>query len=434
MFEFKLPDIGEGVTEGEIVKWLVQEGETVKEDQPLVEVMTDKATVEIASPKTGTIKKIMAQEGEIIKVGGVLVQIKEKALGADVLPLTPKKEKEEDRPLFSASPVPTPSTAQASATVPPPAMGSPTMGRVLASPATRRLAREMGVDLTQVKGTGPSGRVTKEDVMSMNVGATQAGAPQVAAPLRSPVPTQKPEAPRHIPAGGEERIPLRGIRKKIAENMIRSKHSAAHFTHVDEADVTELVALRESLKSKAESRGIKLTYLPFIVRALCTALKEYPGLNAMLDEAKNEIVQKYYYNIGIAVATKDDDLIVPVIKNADQKSILELAEEIVGLADKARMGKLTPSDLQGGTFTITSLGPLGGLFATPIINYPEVAILGVHLFKDRPVVREGEVVVRKMTHLSLSLDHRIVDGALGARFLNTLIQYLEDPKLLLFDA
>jgi pyruvate dehydrogenase E2 component (dihydrolipoamide acetyltransferase) len=424
-FEFKLPDIGEGVHEGEIVKWLVKEGDFVREDQPMVEVMTDKATVEIPAPRAGKILKLNAKEGEVVKVGSVLVIIEE--IGE--AKAEPKRE-----PLaVSATPPPQPEpvAATASATAPAvtvsPPSPTPTQ-RVLATPATRKLARELGVDISQIHGTGPGGRVTDEDVRRF--AATRTAPPP-------PAPAPKPTAPAYTPSAvvtdrREERIPLRGIRKRIAEHMHQSKSTAAHFTYVDEVDMTELIQLREQMRPLAEQKGVKLTYLPFIVKASVAALKEMPLLNASLDEATGEIVLKKYYNIGIATAT-EDGLLVPVVKDADRKSLLEIASEIERLAKAAREGKIALSDLQGGTFTITSLGALGGLFATPIINYPEVAILGIHEIKRRPVVRDDQIVIRDIMYLSLSFDHRLIDGDVGARFCKKIIGYLENPKLLFLE-
>jgi pyruvate dehydrogenase E2 component (dihydrolipoamide acetyltransferase) len=426
-FEFKLPDIGEGVHEGEIVKWLVKEGDFVREDQPMVEVMTDKATVEIPAPRAGKILKLNAKEGEVVKVGSVLVIIEE--IGE--AKAEPKRE-----PLaVSAAPPPQPEpvAATASATAPAvtvsPPSPTPTQ-RVLATPATRKLARELGVDISQIHGTGPGGRVTDEDVRRF-------AATRTASPPPPPAPAPKPTAPAYTPSAvvtdrREERIPLRGIRKRIAEHMHQSKSTAAHFTYVDEVDMTELIQLREQMRPLAEQKGVKLTYLPFIVKASVAALKEMPLLNASLDEATGEIVLKKYYNIGIATAT-EDGLLVPVVKDADRKSLLEIASEIERLAKAAREGKIALSDLQGGTFTITSLGALGGLFATPIINYPEVAILGIHEIKRRPVVRDDQIVIRDIMYLSLSFDHRLIDGDVGARFCKKIIGYLENPKLLFLE-
>lgn len=420
-FEFKLPDIGEGVAEGEVVKWLVKAGDVVTEDQPIIEVMTDKATVEIASPKAGKISALKVKEGDVVPVGSVLVLIDESGDG-QVIPIGSPKDKKTpaagptaDTPLFSASPAPRPAVAMPS-----------NMARPLASPATRKLAREMGVDLSALSASGPQGRVTRDDVMATR----SAGAPQAAATAMRPATMPLPTRSTSAPSGGEERIPLRGIRKKIAEHMVKAKFTAPHFTQFDEIDMTELVSLKNSAKEMGAKYGIKITFLPFIVQVLCKVLKEYPMLNAMLDDAKEEIVVKHYYNIGIAAAT-DSGLIVPVVKNADQKSVLELARDIQVLGEKARTGKLAVEDLQGGTFTITSTGNSGGMMATPIINHPEVAILGINRIKETPVVRDGQIVIRQIGHFCLSLDHRVVDGAIGAAFLKRMIGLLEDPKLLL---
>jgi pyruvate dehydrogenase E2 component (dihydrolipoamide acetyltransferase) len=400
-----LPDIGEGVAEGEVVKWLVKEGDEVNENQPLVEVMTDKVNVEIPSPKKGKILKLNAKEGEVIKVGQVLITIGEKG----------------EQPKAVASVISPGPIAPSRAAMISPAIksvaSSAKPGEILATPATRKLARDLGVDLIRIQGTGPGGRITEEDVRQFKpeskpaaVGVTTTG-----------------------PKGVEERIPLRGIRRKIAERMVKSKHTAAHVTHVEEVDMTEVVQLREKAKQAAERHEVKITFLPFIIKALIPALKQYPYLNATLDDEKQEIVLRKYYNIGIATAT-DQGLVVPVLRNADHKSITQLAEEIEKLSAKARTSQLTLDEIQGSTFTITNVGGIGGVFATPIINYPEVAILGVHKITKRPVVRDNQIAIRDMTYLSVSFDHRVLDGAMAAEFMNMIKQYLEDPKLLLLEA
>jgi pyruvate dehydrogenase E2 component (dihydrolipoamide acetyltransferase) len=407
VFEFHLPDIGEGVAEGEVVKWLVKEGAEVKENQPLVEIMTDKVNVEIPSPKKGTVLKLMAKEGEVVKVGQVLLVIGEKGEQAR----TPSQE-----PAKLSIPAP------ATVGVPQPvSLGTVSVSRkppeILATPATRKLARDLGVDFSLVQGTGPGGRITDEDVQRFRKLGPRPVTAAVTATGR---------------LGGEDRIPLRGIRRKIAERMVKSKHTAAHVTHVDEVDMTEIVQLREKTKESTEKRGVKLTYLPFIIKALIPALKQYPYLNATLDDEKEEIVLKKYYNIGIATNT-DQGLLVPVVKDADHKSITQLADEIARLSDRARAGQLTLDEIQGSTFTVTNVGGIGGVFATPIINYPEVAILGVHKITKRPVVKDNQVVVRDMIYLSVSFDHRVLDGAMAAEFMNVIKQYLEDSKLLLLE-
>lgn len=408
-YEFKLPDVGEGVAEGEVVKWLVKEGVEVTENQPLVEIMTDKVNVELPSPRKGTILRLMAKEGEVVKVGQVLLVIGEKG--------------EQGAAPTTASPTPKATPVQPEATVAPsragiahpPATIKPQ--ETLATPATRKMARDLGVDLATVQGTGPGGRITDDDVRRLkDVGRPAA---TVAVTVAGP-------------KGVEERVPLRGVRRKVAEHMVKSRDTAVQVTHVDEVDMTEIVHLREKTKAAAEKRGVKLTYLPFIIRALIPALKQYPYLNASLDDEKNEIVLKKYYNIGIATDT-EQGLVVPVLKGADHKSITQLAEEITRLSEKARTGQLTLDDIQGSTFTITNVGGIGGVFATPIINYPEVGILGVHKITERPVAKDLQIQVRHMTYLSLSFDHRVLDGAMAAHFMNVIKQYLEDPKLLLLE-
>jgi pyruvate dehydrogenase E2 component (dihydrolipoamide acetyltransferase) len=399
MVDIKFPDVGEGITEGTLVKWLVKAGDEIKADQAVAEIETDKAIVEIPSPKAGKILKLYGKEGDVIKVGSVLASIA----------LPGEEARIEAKPPEIKPP--------AKPEIKPPE--KPEIGRVLATPSTRRLARELGVDISRVGGTGPGGRVTDEDVRK---------ASEVAA---KPPEVKPPEAAPEIKPV-EERIPIKGIRKTIAERMVKSLFTAPHVVSMDEADVTELVKLREKEKKIAEDKGIKLTYLAFIVKAVTVALKQHPYLNASIDSEKNEIILKRYYNIGIAVDTPEG-LMVPVIKNADQKSIMELAQETERLAEEARSRKIKLSDLKGNTFTITNIGSIGGIFSTPIINPPDVAILGVHRIRDMPVVIDGEIKIRKILPLVLSFDHRVLDGAQAARFMNTLKAHLEDPDLLLLD-
>ncbi len=411
VYEFKLPDIGEGVAEGEVVKWLVKEGAEVNENQSLVEIMTDKVNVEIPSPRKGTILRLMAKEGEVVKVGQVLLVIAEKGEGTSAA-AQPTAVVSTAAPTLTEAVTTAPSRV-AITQVPSKAQ------EVLATPATRRLARDLGVDLATVQGTGTGGRITDDDVKRFKEGGKRPVAATVTVTVAGP-------------RGPEERIPLRGIRRKVAEHMVRSKQIAAQVTHVEEVDMTEVVHLREKANAAAEKRGVKLTYLPFIIKALVPALKQYPYLNASMDDEKEEIILKKYYNIGIATDT-EQGLVVPVVKSADHKSITQLAEEILKLSEKARAGQLTLDEIQGGTFTITNVGGIGGVFATPIINYPEVGILGVHKITERPVAKDLQIQVRHMTYLSLSFDHRVLDGAIAARFMNTIKQYLEDPKLLLLE-
>ncbi len=398
-FEFKLPDIGEGVVEGEILKWMVKEGDQVKEDQSLVEVMTDKVNVQIPSPKSGTVSKILARDGEVAKVGQVIVVI-------DVAGESGSLPTQERRPPMAPSAVES-GLAQTMQTSTP-------VDRVLATPATRKLARELGVEITKVRGTGLQGRVTDEDVKMVAGGGS----------ATRPVSTE-------IERGrADERVPLRGVRKAVAERMTKSSNTAAHVTVVEEVDMTELVLLKEAFKGSAEKRGVKLTILPFMIKAVIPALREFPYVNSNLDDGQAEIVLKKHYNIGIAMDT-EQGLVVPVMKDADKKDIFAIAGEIERLAQKARAGQLSLDEVHGSTFTITNIGSVGGLFSTPIINYPEVAILGVHRISKRPVVREGKIEVRDIMYAALSFDHRVFDGAYAARFMNSLIETVQEPKRLL---
>ena len=455
-WEFKLPDIGEGVTEGEIVAWLVRPGDAVREDQPVVELMTDKATVTITAPRAGRIVETRGTPGEIMPVHTVLAVFEldgsatvgldaASPASASAVPHAPASAPPpRTNGATSHGPGPAPASSSGVSTAPvsgtsraalpqPAADDGYFNDRPLATPATRKLARDMDVDLRQVAPSGPLGRVTQRDVES-HVDAPEA--PRPAATRADPRARLPGGAARPAGGGGaaalEERLPVTGLRRRIAQKMALSKSTAAHFTFVEECDATELKAVRARLAAEAQEQGVKLTLLPFVVKAVVAALKRHPILNSALDEASNEIVLRRYYNIGIATAT-EAGLVVPVVKEADRKTILELAREIERLASDARAGKAKLEDLQGSTFTITSLGARGGLLATPIINYPEVAILGVHRIKERPVVRAGQIVVGEVMLLSLSFDHRIVDGHVGAAFAYDVIGYLEQPDRLLLE-
>jgi pyruvate/2-oxoglutarate dehydrogenase complex dihydrolipoamide acyltransferase (E2) component len=361
--ELRLPDVGEGIAEGEVVRWLVAEGAQVKEDDPLVEILTDKANVEIPSPVTGIMVKILAAPGQIVNVGGVLALIEPAAVKA------------------------------AAAT-----------GEVLTIPVVRKLAKDLGVDLGAVPGSGPDGRITEEDVRRA------AG----------------PKEPTGTPAGStsEERIPFKGKRRMIARKMVAAKTRVPHALLVDEADVSGILAERTRIRETGEWAGVRITILPFIMKAVAGALQRHPALNASLDEDREEIVLKKRVDVGMAVDA-EDGLVVPVVRNADAKSVIELAREIERLSAAARDGTLGPGDLSGGTFTISSVGSIGGLFSYPVINVPEAAILAAHKIVTRPVVRDGEVVPRDMMYLSLSFDHRIVDGGEATRFLNEVVRRIE---------
>jgi pyruvate dehydrogenase E2 component (dihydrolipoamide acetyltransferase) len=457
-WEFKLPDIGEGVTDGEIVAWLVQPGDAVIEDQSVVEVMTDKATVTLTAPKAGTVLETRGRVGEIVAVHSVLVvfDLHGSLPTSDASRLAPRGQDPSERPHANGAtprrgndgeagaravgdireslpgltpPRPAPSRDGARPHESAPAYFN---DKPLATPATRKLARDRNIDLRGVRPTGPQGRVTKRDVEGFVPAraVSDANAPDPSVPEAG----RPGEPSTHVPgrAGVEERIPLAGLRRRIAQRMALATSTAAHFTFVEECDATELVRVRSRLSDAARDQGVRLNFLPFIVKAVVAALKRHPMLNAALDETAQEIVRRKYYNIGIATAT-EAGLVVPVIKDADKKSIVAIAAEIERLADLARAGKARLQDLQGSTFTITSLGAQGGLLATPIINYPEVAILGVHRIKSRPVVKAGQIVIGDVMILSLSFDHRVVDGHVGAAFAYDVIGTLEQPERLLLE-
>jgi pyruvate dehydrogenase E2 component (dihydrolipoamide acetyltransferase) len=511
---FKLPDVGEGVAEGELVQWLVEVGEEIEEDQPLAEVETDKALVDLPSPFAGTVTELHAEEGEMVPVGTVIVSVD---VGGD-------GDEAEAEPEAEADPETTPTPADAAADDGSAAAG----GRVFASPSTRRLARELGVDVAGVAGSGPSGRVTDADVRAAAEGADQptprspdesatsvvterdetadaeshresADAVTAAAEaagrmgsadrertLAAPatrrladelgvdldaVPTDErrdgeafvtPAMVREFAErGGEaepergaeaetasppaestsptddgpqpgDRIPYRGVRRAIGEQMERAKYTAPHVTHTDEVDVTRLVETKAELEPHAQSEGVDLTYLPFVMRAVTRALQEFPQVNASLDEEAAEIVCHDDYNLGVATAT-DAGLMVPVVEDVDEKGLLDLAAETATKVERARDRSIDREEMQGGTFTVTNVGVIGGEYATPIVNHPEVAILALGRIAERPRVVDGEVVPRHTLPLSLSVDHRVVDGAVAARFTNRVMELLASPARLLVD-
>ena len=394
-YEVKLPDIGEGVAEGEIVRWLVKVGDAVKEDQPLVEVMTDKASVEIPSPRTGTIEALHAEEGALVPVGTTIVSIA--VAGEAAAPAAP--------PVHAAGAAAAPAPVAAAA-----APAAAAAARVEATPAVRALAKELGVTLERVPGTGPGGRITADDVRA-------AAAPAPAAPGAATKPATTDET----------RLPLRGLRRRIAEHMRRSLSTAAQFTFVAECDFTALVEHRAQATPRAQAAGVKLTYLAYLFRALPLVLREFPLLNSSLDDDAHEIVLKQRFHLGLATNT-DEGLTVPIVHDADRFGLFAVAREIDRLATAARDHKLKLEELQGGTFTVTSTGARGGVLATPILHHPQVAILGVHSVTKKPAVVHGQIVARDLGNLSLSLDHRVVDGAVGADFLYALIERLQAPS------
>ncbi len=509
-YEFKFPDIGEGITEGELLAWKVQKGDMVAEDQTLAEVETDKAVVELPSPRAGRVAQLHAAEGDMIQVGQVVVTIDEEA-GAPGAAVPPTAEEPPPTPPAAAASVPPappttpPAPPEEAAAVPytgsvvgrleeapeeeevQPQLGAPAPEEaepgVLAMPSVRALARELGVDLHGIRGTGPGGRILKQDVEDVaqaaayGVAAPEGAATKRAEPAPSvagaaPAPAERaavqptpgqgeaaaevtPRAPAAegvVPSpeegaeaapvlggvieqdsfGPVERVPFRGVRRTMARHMAESVAKQAQVTTMDEADVTIIRRIREKERTVAAERGVRLTYLAFAVKACTASLKRFPRLNAVLEESGDEFLLKRYYNIGIAIDTKSG-LVVPNIKDADKKSIFQIAEEIVELVDRADERRLELHELHGGTFTITNYGAIGGVFATPVINYPEVAILGMGRVRDVPVLREDKVVSRLMLPLSLTFDHRLIDGAEATRFLNLVMGYLEDPDLLLLE-
>jgi len=421
--EVKLPDIGEGVTEGELVKWLVKVGDTVKADQAVAEVMTDKATVEVPTSFAGVVKELKAKEGDTIPIETTILMLEADGVAATQAPKPSASAPNESAvPPKIYAPAP-PAVVTAGAEVYPP----PAAVNVLATPATRRLARELQVDINQIQGTGLAGRVTREDVVQHKggAGAWSGGATQRPA-------MSIPKVAYQGQSGGEERVALKGVRKKIAENLQMAKHIIPHFTLVEEADVTQLVAMRSQAKTQGEKYGVKVTYLPFIMKALIQTMREFPMFNASIDDQAGEIVYKKYFNVGFAADTPNG-LLVPVVKSVEGKSVLQVASEIQELAGKARDGKLSLEEMRGATITITNIGSVGGLYATPIINHPEVAILGMYKVQDRPVWTGAAFEPRKMMNFSITCDHRLIDGAVAANFMKAFVQRIENPSALLLE-
>jgi pyruvate dehydrogenase E2 component (dihydrolipoamide acetyltransferase) len=537
--EFKLPDVGEGVAEGELVTWLVSPGDRVAEDQPVAEVETDKALVEVPSRYDGVVEELFVEEGDIVPVGDVIISFRVGEDGeGDEADDSGAAHEESETESGDAEPA-----ADDEAVESEPAEPEAPSGRTFAPPSARRLARELGVDIAAVDGSGPGGRIGEADVRAhaeddsggtgsgaggadeaptptpTDVGsggrksavkkrgddgstgssattAAAAGAPEPAGretTLATPatrkvarelgvdvddVPTDEtrdgeafvtgetvrayaealesgatdsssePEAADasasadaagadtgaapepSAPGATDETVPYRGVRRTIGKQMERSVYTAPHVSHHDTAEVDALVEAREELKPRAEEQGVSLTYMPFVMKAIVAGLKAYPYLNSELREDDEEIVLKGDYNLGIAVAT-DAGLMVPVVEDVDEKGLFELAAEVRDLASRARERKLKPAEMKGGTFSITNFGAIGGEYATPIINYPETAILGLGAIEERPVVRDGEVVAAPTLPLSLSIDHRVIDGAVAAEFANTVMEHLEHPLLLL---
>jgi pyruvate dehydrogenase E2 component (dihydrolipoamide acetyltransferase) len=407
---FNMPEIGEGVVEGEVVAWRVALGDIITVDQPLCEIMTDKANIEIPSPKAGKIIQLHGEPGDIVQVHAPLVEIDESGTAKASAPKKAQAPKKEAK--AAAAPKPAPKPAPTPAPTPAVAQPSASTGSIKASPAVRRRAREQGLDLSAIAGSGSAGHITGSDL--------------------STAPIVPPALPQVVPSGSEERLRIIGLRRKIAQQMVKAKQTAPHFTYVEEIDATRLYELRSRLKDGAAQRGVKLTYVPLFMKALSLAFRQFPNVNAVVDEELFELVIKGDHNIGVATDTAAG-LFVPVIKNVEQKSILHIAAELTQITERTRAGAASREDLTGGTFTVTSVGNIGGVFATPILNVPEVAILGINSIRDRAVVIDGEICVRKMMYLSPSFDHRVIDGAVAARFVAHLKEIIEAPEQLMWE-
>ncbi|MBI4162716.1 MAG: 2-oxo acid dehydrogenase subunit E2 [Candidatus Aenigmarchaeota archaeon] len=443
--DFKFPDVGEGITEGELVELKVKEGQMVKEHDVLLKIETDKAVVDMPSPASGTILKIYHKVGDTVKVGESLVTIGKPGevsqQSAKEQPVTQISERTSTSVMgeLEDADAPERKSTQADKPIIATELSGPAKHaaakmqenkeiypqHALATPSVRRLAKEININLENIHGTGLNGRITEEDVRKY--GSTEYSAHHLEGEGEIKI------VKKYDMWGYIEHSPLKGVRKAIAKHMVQSAYTAPHVTHMDECDVTVLWNHREQEKAKAEKKGVHLTFMPFVIKACIAALKEYPHANSSLDDEHEEIILKKYYNIGAAVDT-EDGLMVPVIKGADQKSILDISKELEDLAKKARERSLDLMDMKGGTFTITNIGSIGGLHATPIINYPEAAILALGRIYDKVTVNQQEkIVVRKYLPFSLAFDHRIFDGAYAARFANKLKQYLEDPDELLIE-
>jgi 2-oxoisovalerate dehydrogenase E2 component (dihydrolipoyl transacylase) len=415
-FAFKMPDIGEGVVEGEVVEWMVAVGDSVKEDDPILSVMTDKATVEIPSPVDGKVTKVIGEAGDILPVGVVCIEFEVDGDGNASAPAPEAKVEPAPAPEPKAEPAPAPAPTPAPAATPAPAVVERAPGtKALASPAVRQRARQANVDLNFVAGSGPAGRISHADLDAHIAGGAN-GASR-ARPMGASARVEK---------NGTEDIKVIGLRRKIAEGMVSSYSTIPHFSYFEEVDVTALEELRQHLNATRPEGAPKLTYLPFIMQALVKALDERPECNALYDDDSNVVTRHEAINLGIATQT-DRGLFVPVVKHVEAMDIWQAATEMTRVTSATRDGKATADDLSGSTFTITSLGRLGGLGATPIINKPEVGILGVHNAKDRAVVKDGNIVIRRIMNLSSSWDHRVVDGHDGASLVQLIKSYLEHP-------
>lgn len=445
-FEFKLPDIGEGIHEGEIVKWFIGEGDEIKEDDVLAEVQNDKAVVEIPSPVDGTIKKLHVEEGTVTTVGETIVTIDDGSedSGEEEPEKEEKEDKEEDKKeekkessdKKEEKEEETKEESSEEETDDKDSGEEKSGGRVIAMPSVRKFARDNDVDITEVSGSGKNGRVLKEDVEAfMNGDQTSADSEEEAeaSEAQEEQAEGKPEK-QAAPEGDfpETREKMSGMRKAIAKAMVNSKQTSPHVTHLDEIEVQALWDHRKKFKGVAEEQGVKLTFLPYVVKALVSMLKKYPEFNTSIDNETFEVIQKHYYNVGIAADT-ERGLVVPVVKHADKKSMFEISDEINNLAVKARDGKLSGEEMKGGSMTISNLGSAGGQWFTPVINQPEVAILGIGRIEQKAIVRDGEIVAAPVLALSLSYDHRQIDGMTAQNALNHVKRLLNNPELLLME-
>lgn len=425
-FEFRFPDIGEGITEGTLMKWLVKEGENIEEGQSVAEVETDKVTTEIPSPRTGVVSELKVEEGDVINVGDVFITID---TSGEVDEIDKKEESVEKKEIVEEETAGVVGEVIASSEEIPPSTEEivlskkPEKVKVLATPVARKMAKDLGVDISKVKGTGPNGRVMKEDII-------KAKDAMMKSKEESKISQIQYEESILVEDERIERIPLTRIRKTIAEQMTLSRFTIPHTTAMDEIDVTELYEFRKKYKDILIEEEVKLTFLPFIVKGVIAVLKELPEFNSSLDEENDELILKHFYHIGIATDT-DRGLMVPVLRDGDKKSIVEIAKEIEDLSSRAKNNQIELHELKGSTFTITNYGSIGGYFGIPIINYPESAILGVGRIVKKPIVKDDEIVIARVLPLSLSYDHRIIDGASGARFLNLLSELLKNPEMLL---
>ncbi|HET7578516.1 MAG TPA: dihydrolipoamide acetyltransferase family protein [Bacillales bacterium] len=430
-YNFKFPELGEGIVEGEIVKWMVKPGDEVKEDDTLAEVQNDKAVVELPSPVDGKVVELKAEEGDTVEVDQVVVVFD--AEGEDdgeAEEDTSKEEETKEDPSEEAEEKSEEEEKQPAAREEKEESEEDSSGkRVIAMPSVRKYAREKEVDIQKIEGSGNNGRILKEDVDQYLEG----GGAEAAESETEEAAEEKAPAAASAQTGRETREKIRGVRKAISKAMVNSKHTAPHVSFLDEVDVTELVAHRKQFKEAAKEQGVKLTYLPYVVKALISALRKYPILNASVDDEAQEIVYKHYYNIGIATDT-EQGLMVPNVKDADRKSMYQIAYEVTELSGKARDGKLSNEEMNGGSCTITNVGSAGGQWFTPVINHPEVAILGIGRISEKPVIKDGEVTAAPVLAISLTIDHRVIDGMTAQQALNHVKRLLNNPQLLILEA